>query len=274
MNVIRCSKLDNFCYVCGRFVSKRAHKAEASKLKNEFTPKFKFAYRCYFGQHAIPGEDYTPAVACGSCASSLNSWLFKKKTKMPFGTPMIWRPHTREHEHVETECYACVNYDEGMKTRKRVKNYVSTHSGTLPMPHRHDEDLPVPPTSMEVTGGEGSSAPFVFSEQSEMSVLPGQSEIADPTFELSIPTYRIRQREPELFTQEALDYLVALAGMSQRMAELMARALKVRHLTAPNFKITAYRRRQRRYQRYFTVNAAGTMDYCHDVVGLAREMGI
>lgn len=107
-----------------------------------------------------------------------------------------------------------------------------------------------------------------------MSVLPGQSEIADPTFELSIPTYRIRQREPELFTQEALDYLVALAGMSQRMAELMARALKVRHLTAPNFKITAYRRRQRRYQRYFTVNAAGTMDYCHDVVGLAREMGI
>lgn len=77
-----------------------------------------------------------------------------------------------------------------------------------------------------------------------------------------------------LITQDRLDYIVSKLELSQRKSEALASFLKEENLLAPGTKVTAYRKRQSVFQKFFTVNENKTFAYCHDIKKLMEKMEI
>lgn len=111
---------DDFCYVCGKFASK--------KSKLPFTDVIQEKYREYF-KKAVQnlGERWTPSIICTSCKIRLY------KAKMNFTVPMIWKKPLCH----ETDCYFCLSKRSG--TGKSMKwTYANIGSAILP------RDVPSP----------------------------------------------------------------------------------------------------------------------------------
>jgi len=62
----KCSKLNTFCYVCGKFViktSRRKISAETADL-----------YQQYFSQNVFADVYWTPSIVYTTCVLNLNKW--------------------------------------------------------------------------------------------------------------------------------------------------------------------------------------------------------
>lgn len=105
-----CEKLNNFCFVCGKFTVK-ADKRHLNSMKEALA-----CYKYYFLQPEPQQNKYSPEFTCISCISALNFWWNKKRFSLPFGLPMIW---TDPGQHETENCYACTNDTFGLNRKSK-----------------------------------------------------------------------------------------------------------------------------------------------------------
>lgn len=250
-NMEKCSKLNCFCYVCGHYITQNVKKSLEEKKnigKNFFTTEFRTAYTLYYNQPDLTEEDFTPNSACTTCYRGLINWLHGKKSKLQYGTPVVW---VKQNTHDTAECYACRNFDEGKKNKK-VKVYQTTLTGSLPLPLLADVDPPRPPSPDTLSTITATTA----TNDNDATYVP--SDLEDD--------------ERELISKLEMDYIVAKMLLSQENAEFLTTFLKKKKMTEVN--ATDYRKRQADYQRFFTLDESKTMAYCNDIEGLMFKMGL
>lgn len=250
----RCQYIDNYCYVCGKFVHKDVPRTQERHVKNLLTAEFKVLYVHYFNQPDMFDEDWTPNNVCRNCYNYLLAWSRSQRRNMPYLTPVIW---TRDPAgHVPLNCYACHNYKVAI-SRSKNKIYQSTLTAAIPIPHDPEIEPPKPPSKemMSESSATTSHQPSV------------DSELFDPSFEVE------SEDEPEFLTQDNMDYLIAKGRMSKKEAESVASYLKRKKLT-DHVIATAYRKRQREYQPFFTnvTDPHEPYAYCNNVRGLFLAM--
>lgn len=95
-----CDKINHFCYVCGQLTP-------SIQRIGLISDELREAYRHYFNGKVILFENWSPSIVCKSCYNRLLDWKYKKRERMPFGTPMDWY---NPIEHDPENCYACKNY--------------------------------------------------------------------------------------------------------------------------------------------------------------------
>lgn len=253
--MVWCAFLNYFCFVCGHYIPKRG-----CPEKSNISEEFKDAYLRYYSDHVdLFDQPWTPNAACKSCKNRLQNWMNGDRRGMIYDTPVIWTKDPNGHD--SSECYGCINnrHIKGRpkKDRKSVE-YTSTKYSSHPVHHSDQNPIPRPPTldTMSAISFESTST---RTDQNDPDYEPNENEGPDDG--------------PELLTQETMDYLVAILGLSQRTAEFLATFLKKRRLTL-HVNATAYRHRQAHFQTFFVQNTKKTFTYCKDIAGLAKAMGI
>ena len=116
---------DRFCFVCGKFTSK--------KQQRNITHDVKKMYAAYFGC-PLGDQDKTwaPHKICKICCLGLNNWLNKRSPSMPFSVPMIWR---EPKDHCQ-DCYFCLTKTKGFSFKQRDKiTYPNLDSARTPVSH-------------------------------------------------------------------------------------------------------------------------------------------
>lgn len=133
----RCSKIDNFCYVCGKYMIKHHHESEQEhqkrkSQKNIESPEFVQQYTNYFNEINMIREDFTPNYLCHTCHNNLRLWWHGSLKKFRYLTPMIWTKDPLGHK--DDRCNACTNYNEGRGEEKKSiqVHFYWTASYTIP----------------------------------------------------------------------------------------------------------------------------------------------
>lgn len=162
---------------------------------------------------------------------------------LSFDVPTKWR---RPFCHVQ-DCYFCTTKIQQQGRHKKVE-YPEVSSMTKPIPHSPSDPYPIFPKRKR--------EPSV-----DLDDQPDESD-ADELEE---------ERKPNLYTEKELNDLIRDLDLSKQKSELLASRLKERNLLAPDTKITVYRNRHKKFEKYFstTDNAC----YCSDVRGLFEEFG-
>lgn len=241
----KCNKLNNFCYVCGKFVilaSRRKITVQTAEL-----------YRLYFSQNVFNDVDWAPCIVCTACVFNLNRWKNSGKA-MPFGVPMIW---VDPIVHEAAECYACVNYTTGTNRRKSSSlTYTATKNGQLPLPH--SDAIPVP--RMPSPTDEYTALTYEPTETGETAVSMYQpSHVTAPCNHIEI-------------TQNSFDAMVRDLNLSQRRSIVMARRLKQANILAPDVRIYGAINRHRPFTNFFKSIENNSLAYCTDIRGLIVTM--
>lgn len=195
----------------------RALKLKTGKPQGDENPcidDFKLAYKLYFKQPDLMDEDYTPNWTCRNCFNNLMDWAYLRKKKLSFGVPMKWKPDPEGH--VEENCYACRNYDEG-KSKKQTKTYVSTLTATCKVLDPPGVEPPKPPNRSLLNGAGGDTFP-----DSDDSDDPN-----DPTYE---PEPGQSTGKPIPMTQKAMDYLAARINLDSEKKKWLTDFLKEHHV--------------------------------------------
>lgn len=254
---MQCENIDLFCYVCGHQIRKK-NSTTLQKEKNLLTSAFKKAYKLFFDEEDLTGENYTPNTVCRQCYNNLMAWLSGGKHSMKYCKPVNWINLPGDHD--ETSCYACVNYTCGLnRYAERNKSYKATVTATLPVLAPENFVSPRPPTpdrSTECTGMTRASG-VTYEDPFDTDYEPQQGRDG-----------------PQLITQMEMDFIVAILGLSQRLAIFLTAFLKQRKLTHGNVNSTAYRKRQAEFQSLYTLNDDNSLAYCNDVKALVVKMGM
>ena len=102
---------DQFCFVCGKFTSK--------KQQRNITDDIKKMCATYFGS-PLSDQDKTWAFhkICKICCLSLHNWLNKWSLSMLFSAPMIWR---EPKDHCQ-DCYLCLIKAKDLSFIQRQKD--------------------------------------------------------------------------------------------------------------------------------------------------------
>lgn len=248
----RCSKLDSFCYVCGKLEPKHGKQ----ERKNLFSNNFKLAYKLYFREEDTSGDEHTPNTVCSLCYGNLLGWLHQRNVCLRYVKPMLWVRNT-SGVHDPDKCYACVNFTKEITRKKRrAKVYNVTDSAELPIPMPDDAEVPKPPSP---------------SMLSMMTSERGNTNYGDfdPDF---FPEIADDASKP--LAQEEIDFLVAKFRFSQRDAEFFTTFMKRRNLTQKNVIASGYRKRQAEFQKLYNVNDLNTFTYCNDIKALVNKMGM
>ena len=74
------------------------------KEKNLLTSAFKKAYKLFFDEEELTGENYTPNTVCRQCYNNLMAWLGGGKHSMKYCKPVNWI--NRPGDQDATSCYA------------------------------------------------------------------------------------------------------------------------------------------------------------------------
>jgi hypothetical protein len=102
---------DNFCYICGLYVTKSQKKPLSDLIKK--------CYLEYFGYNIRhEGKHWVPRICCTSCYINLTQWSNGKNICMKFGIPMTWREPTNH----ATDCYFCLVKVYGFSKKKKKKH--------------------------------------------------------------------------------------------------------------------------------------------------------
>lgn len=128
------TKINWFCTICGQYTLKSKRRAITESIES--------AYRYYFSLDMVKNVPWAPNVCCLTCVSTLLNFMKRKRQRMPFGIPMIWRLALA---HRSAGCYVCVNQKVlkyNRKTRISSYQYKATPLVSLPVPH--SDELPVP----------------------------------------------------------------------------------------------------------------------------------
>lgn len=250
--MVWCALLNFFCYACGHYIPKRS-----CPEKSNISEAFKDGYLKYYTDHIdFFDHPWTPNAVCKNCSNRMGDWIDGKRKGMPYGTPVVWMEDPNGHD--SSQCYACINNKHiSGRPKKNLASveYKATNYASLPLPHSEANPVPRPPTPDRTSG-------ISFESTSTKTDL---SDLDYEPFEHS--------DGPELLTQAAMDYLVAILGLSQRTAEFLATFLKRRRLTL-NVNASAYRHRQANFETFFAQNDKKTFTYCTNIPGLAKAMGM
>lgn len=235
----KCPRLNNFCYVCGRFTimpSRRKISSEIQKL-----------YEDYFAQCVHSCVPWAPSIVCTSCIVYLNKWKISGAA-MPFGVPMIW---IDSKVHDSAECYACVNNVFGMNRLKSASfSYIATKYSQLPL--LHSAEIPVP--RKPIPTNEHESSIFESVDANLLSEYQPSNATA-PCNHIEI-------------TQNRLDIMVRRLKLSQRQCILLAKDLKKTNILAPDVCVYGAINRQRRFTNFFRSIENNSLAYCIDIRGL------
>ena len=161
---------DRFCFVCGKFTSK--------KQQRNITHDIKKMYAAYFGC-PLGDQDKTwaPHKICKICCLGLHNWLNKRSPSMPFSVPLIWR----EPKNHCQDRYFCLTKTKGFSFKQRDKiTYSNLDSARTPVPHDDSMPPPVPPqhgldatdNSADEDNSDGlSSSDYTDSDTTEDQIL-------------------------------------------------------------------------------------------------------
>lgn len=97
--------IDLFCYMCGRFTSKK-------NLKNIYF-KTTVNYEAYFDLALMDSDKkWAPTKICTQCKVRLSEWRNKKIAKLKFFKPIEWFENSNILDH-HSDCFFCRNYVYG-----------------------------------------------------------------------------------------------------------------------------------------------------------------
>lgn len=238
------SKINEFCYVCGKFTIPLLRKVISTEVED--------IYNFYFGLSVYKHVNWAPDKFCNVCYNALRAWFAEKRKKMPFKVPVIW---SDPGEHDQSNCYVCQNDVFGLNRNKRnAFVYSSVPSAVLPLPYEANE--------------EGPKKPSPTLESLQLTIVTPNND-DDETYQPSVVT-----EKPQLIQKNVLDSVVRKLSLSQRQAETLAKELKKAKVLTPNVKVTGYRYREERFVQYFTASEDNKYAYCNSVTGLMAELNI
>lgn len=237
-------KLNNFCYVCGKFT--------AMPQKNKISDQLAEIYEEYFNLAVIQNVDWVPQIVCGSCRSILYGWINGRRKGFKFGVPMIW---TEPINHETNKCYVCINNFTGLNRLKAIGDvYQSAPSAQTPLSHSDAVPVPKRPSPTE------AYAPETFRTSAESSMsLYQPSTISQKCNHIEI-------------TQQRFDRMVRQLKLSQRRSIVLGQHLSAVNILEKGVKIYSSRGRQREFLQFFNVNENNSLAYCNDVGGLMLAM--
>ncbi|XP_075185891.1 olfactory receptor 2AP1-like [Anomaloglossus baeobatrachus] len=154
---------DNFCYVCGKFIT-------FDQRKN-LTRRVRVAYKYYFDcQVGDQDKNWAPHVCCTVCYSGLTQWLNGKRKGLTFAVPMVWR----EQKDHSSDCYFCMTKIAGYSKRNKSQIvYPDCESARKPLPHDAENPVPVPPSPAAATETDSdSSDPNKKDDAAMMNFMP------------------------------------------------------------------------------------------------------
>lgn len=244
-------KINNFCYVCGKFLTEIGENREKRELRENV--HFQELYRLYFSVDVILDEDWAPDFACCNCYNYLVLWSQKKKKEMPFGAPIMW---TDPGDHDKTTCYGCVNFKTGLN-KKKAKNMVLKSTVNADLTKPHSDAIPVPKCP-------SGDAQTFYSFDTDYTEASNAYSMYEPG----------PSNAPKFVTQRELDRLVAQLNLSQKKSEQIASFLKAHNILDPGVKVTGYRGRQRDFKKLYELSEDKKSAYCTDVDALMKAIGI
>ena len=236
---------DEFCYVCGEFIRKRAKKHSLTT-----SAKMNAAYKAYFGM-PVGDQDrsWAPHFSCDCCKRTLEGWFRGEKRSMKFAIPRIWREPT---DHLNN-CYFCMVDPSKRRSGKNAAAvlYPDIPSSIAPVPHSSDLPIPTPPQNMQVSSEDTSSV----SDTDAGDVFQAGDD-----------------RTPYFPNQDDLNDLVRDLGLTKAKAELLTSRLKQWNLLDKSVQVTGQRKRHQLFSGFFTLQ--DNLCYCHDVTSLFDAIGI
>ena len=97
---MQCPNRNNFCYLCGLFVS--------PKYSRSISKSFVEGFEGYFVMFYVPNLWYAPEIVCYYCYRAMVAWKYdenkRKKYRIKYVSPVIWLPQS---EHSVDSCYFC-----------------------------------------------------------------------------------------------------------------------------------------------------------------------
>ncbi|XP_071054071.1 uncharacterized protein [Onthophagus taurus] len=185
-------------------------------------------------------KPWVPTSICTTCRLTLINWNDMKKEVVI--TPTMWY-EPKDHNE---DCYFCACDITGCNKKNKGNILYSYVQSVTPAKKGKIARLDkVPPNKHECS-------------LEEMSSIESEK---DSDYEDSVSA-----KDPELFDQDSLDDLIRDLILSKDSAELLASRLKERHMLLPGTKITAYRRRDEEFLKYFS--SENSLVYCNDIEGL------
>ena len=240
---------DNFCYICGEFT--------VSSRKRALTTKTRKAYHQYFGcKVGDQDKPWAPHICCNSCVTNLNEWLKKKRKRMPFAVPMIWR---EPKDHIN-DCYFCLTPPLKKGYNKKKKNsiqYPNIPSALRPV--SHSAELPAPEPCIK-SSDEAESMGDSSSCNSESCSLK-QDEFVE----------NASTSEPHLINESELNDLVRDLDLPISEAELLGSRLKQWGLLEKGVNVSSFRTRQQSFAQFFSMTEG--LVFCNDVDGIMEKFG-
>lgn len=236
---------DNFCYVCGHYVSSKQLKYNIAR-----DTKYYDAYNVYFGM-PIGDQDksWAPHIICKSCRSTLEGWIRGSKRCMPFAIPRIWREPS---DHLN-DCYFCmVDISKYKKPADRhILLYPDIPSSIAPVLHSEDLPIPKPPENKDAENCESDSDDDDDDWENENLLTKGL---------------------PHVINKNELDDLVRDLGLTKSSAELLTSRLKEWNLLDSSCRVAAFRKRHEQFSKFYTMS--DSLCYCNDIISLFDEIGI
>lgn len=155
--------IDQFCYICGCYISNnRRYSVEGEKIGE--------AYEKYFGLCLTQDKNkkWAPSFCCSQCSRILLSWLKGENRKLKFGIPRVWR---EPRSHTDGECYFCsVKIYPGRK--KNI--YPNVPSSLAPVDHSIDLPVPSPPKISRMDTDDSSLTTNSTNEDFKLENEPNQ----------------------------------------------------------------------------------------------------
>ena len=240
---------DNFCYVCGKFIT-------FDQRKN-LTRRVRVAYKYYFDcQVGDQDKNWAPHVCCTVCYSGLTQWLNGKRKGLTFAVPMVWR----EQKDHSSDCYFCMTKIAGYSKRNKSQIvYPDCESARKPVPHDAENPVPVP------------SSPATATEtDSDSSDNNKKDDGSDDEFHAE-EDQEYQKSKPHLLNQSDLDDLIRDLSLSKEKSELLASRLQEWNLLQEGTTISHFRYRHTKLASYYVMENG--VCFCTDVNGLMLELG-
>lgn len=281
---MNCGKKNNFCYVCGLFVTSGHRKNITKSLIECFERYFVIAY--------VPNVWYAPEIVCRYCYVNLTGMQNAQqidRLKYKYVLPAIWLYRS---EHNSETCYFCVSHENatGFHYIQRSEIEYAVVGSVMPSKERSTE---TPHAQSEVAPGDletfndgdidmnepSTSAQNPQKSSSDESTASTHGASKDSDFILT-PSEQSGEA-PEVvvgrhfITQSDFQDLVRDLDLSGNAQEVLASRLKQWKLVSEDFRVTDLRKRRQTkfFDEVFQTDDESKITYCIDVDNLFDLLG-
>lgn len=248
MENFECRNRNLFCLVCSLYTP--------SSHSKEISPNIKSAYQKYFRRFFPENEWYIPEIVCEYCYKRLLEFERGDTShRMKYVHPTLWMS---ELEHNPDSCYFCVSKKNAVgfhyKTRERI-SYAASESVMKPQAHIDEIE----------TG-------LAIGLANEFSEATTSGNVDEATTSEYVPPTSTPEKAQHLITQQDYSDLCRDLDLTGNKAELLGSRLKQWNLIAPDFKISAFRKREHAtdFDRCFSYHEERKIAYCNDIEELFK----